>query len=145
MTQHKHKRPESVLVLVYTWAGDVLMLDRTHPKGFWQSVTGSLEWGEAASQAAERELYEETGLRVSGQLVNRQSTSRFPIIHPWRTRYAPGVFYNREHCFSLALPSHRTIRLNPPEHYQMRWLPKDQAVRRASSWTNRNAILRWVP
>ncbi len=145
MATHKFKRPESVLVVVYTLDGSVLMLDRVRPKGFWQSVTGSLEWGETPAQAAERELFEETGLRASGGLVNCHQKRRFPIIHPWRSRYAPGVFYNSEHCFIFALAARRTIRLNPHEHRQMRWLPKNQAAQKASSWTNRAAILNWVP
>ncbi len=56
------KRPESVLVVVHT-ADQVLLLERVRPAGFWQSVTGSLEAGETASQAAIRELGEETGFR----------------------------------------------------------------------------------
>jgi len=64
MLQKSCKRPESVLVVVYTRAGEVLMLRRTSPRGFWQSVTGSLEWGELPAHAAARELYEETGLRA---------------------------------------------------------------------------------
>jgi len=119
MTAHKFKRPESVLVVVYTLNGSVLMLDRMRPKGFWQSVTGSL--------------------------VECHQKRRFPIIRPWRSRYAPGVYYNTEHLFIFALATHRTIRLNPREHRQMRWLTKNQAAQKASSWTNREAILSWVP
>ena len=54
------KRPESVLVLVDTLDGEVLMLNRVRPLGFWQSVTGSLKRGESPRGAAERELFEET-------------------------------------------------------------------------------------
>ena len=57
-----HKRPESVLVVVYSADSQVLMLRRHEPPTFWQSVTGSLEWGEQPEQAARRELVEETGL-----------------------------------------------------------------------------------
>ena len=35
------KRPESVLVVVHAAAGRVLMLERTSPPRFWQSVTGA--------------------------------------------------------------------------------------------------------
>ena len=55
-----HKRPESVLVVVYSADSQVLMLRRHEPPTFWQSVTGSLEWGEQPEQAARRELVEET-------------------------------------------------------------------------------------
>ena len=39
------KRPVSVLVIVYSQDGKVLLLRRKQPDDFWQSVTGSLEWG----------------------------------------------------------------------------------------------------
>ncbi|HEX6549558.1 MAG TPA: dihydroneopterin triphosphate diphosphatase, partial [Gammaproteobacteria bacterium] len=33
------KRPESVLVVIYTSRGEVLQLRRREPADFWQSVT----------------------------------------------------------------------------------------------------------
>ncbi len=134
------KRPESVLVLVCTRAGEVLLLERTRPRGFWQSVTGSLEWGESARSAALRELAEETGLHAGHALVDLHRGERFPIVPPWRARYAPSVRLNREHWFMLRLPDRRLVRLNSQEHRQYRWLPATQAARSASSWTNRKLI-----
>ena len=139
------KRPESVLVVIYTDQGEVLMLNRTHPRGFWQSVTGSLKWGETPRQAAERELLEETGLYHHGRLQDAQHTERFTILPAWRGRFAPSVHYNREHLFYFRLPNRRLIRLNPREHGELRWLEASQAARKASSWTNRKAILRLLP
>ncbi|MEJ2576441.1 MAG: dihydroneopterin triphosphate diphosphatase [Gammaproteobacteria bacterium] len=136
----RHKRPESVLVVVYTRAGEVLLLERTRPRGFWQSVTGSLGWGEAAPAAAVRELREETGLRAGARLVDLRRSASFNIVPPWRQRYAPGVHRNTEHWFALQLPARRLIRLNPGEHRQHRWLPWPLAAARAASWTNRAAI-----
>ena len=137
----EYRRPESVLVVVYTAERSVLLMERSQPQGFWQSVTGSLEWGESPRQAAERELFEETGIRASGRLIDCHHTERFPIIYPWRQRYAPGAHYNTEHWFQLQLPGRRLIRLNPSEHAEIRWLPMVQAARLATSWTNRDAIL----
>ncbi|MCB1775781.1 MAG: dihydroneopterin triphosphate diphosphatase [Gammaproteobacteria bacterium] len=138
------KRPQSVLVLICTRGGDVLLLERTRPHGFWQSVTGSLQWGETAKSAACRELFEETGLRAGAHLRDLHRGERFPIVPPWRERYAPGVRCNREHWFVFELGGRRTIRLDPAEHRQYRWLPAAVAARRATSWTNRKLIRQWI-
>ncbi|NND89905.1 MAG: dihydroneopterin triphosphate diphosphatase [Granulosicoccus sp.] len=132
------KRPESVLVVVYTVDLDVLLLCRREPAGFWQSVTGSLESGERPGAAARRELLEETGIDAE---VTDHSTSRsFPIRSIWRKRYAPGVTDNLEHEFSVQLPQRCSVRLNPSEHAQYCWLPMVEAIARVSSHTNRAAL-----
>ena len=137
-----YKRPESVLVVVLTWSGEFLLLRRSEPAGFWQSVTGSLEAGEGARLAAVRELREETGLQVSpSRLFDLRRGERFPILPAWRARYAPGVRYNHEHWFALMLPGRRLIRLHPGDHLEYRWVSARQAAFLASSWTNRKAIL----
>ncbi len=140
MNDEVYKRPESVLVVIYTLQGSVLLLRRTHPPWFWQSVTGSLQWGESTRRAAAREVFEETGLKVRGNLIDAHRGRRFRIISPWRTRYAPDVRFNREHWFYLPLPVQSSIRLNAREHAGYRWLPLRQACRQVSSWTNRDAI-----
>ena len=137
-----YKRPESVLVVIHTRGGEVLLLERARPRGFWQSVTGSLEWGESAGAAASREVLEETGLRALGGLEALGRTVRFRIVPPWRARYAPGARFNTEHWFRLELPARRSIRLQPGEHRQHRWLPAALAAQRATSRTNRAAIRR---
>ena len=139
----RYKRPESVLVLVCTARNEVLMLERVEPPGFWQSVTGSLRWGESAALAAQRELYEETGLRGGSLLCNLRQGERFPIVPPWKQRYAPHARINTEHWFVLRLPSRRGVRLNPAEHRRYRWVSARQAARMAFSWSNRKAIRRF--
>ena len=53
-TDSAWKRPESVLVVVYTVAGEFLLMERAQPVGFWQSVTGSLRWDVQPAAAARR-------------------------------------------------------------------------------------------
>lgn len=136
------KRPESVLVVVYTAADEVLVLLRRQPPDFWQSVTGSLRWDEAEPlDAARRELREETGLGDGVDVVNCGAINRFPILLPWRHRYAPNVTENVEHVFRVLLPERWPITLNPAEHGECQWLPRAAAAAKVASWTNRDAIL----
>jgi dATP pyrophosphohydrolase len=142
---HTHyKRPESVLVVVYARDTSVLLLRRRRPVNFWQSVTGSLEWGETAVQAAHREIREETGLSSDG-LVDCYESHTFEIFPTWRYRYASGVTQNLEHMFRLCLAKPVDVTLDETEHNAYLWLGKYEAVQQVSSYTNRDAILQWVP
>jgi dATP pyrophosphohydrolase len=134
------KRPVSVLVVIYTDAGEFLLLNRVRPPHFWQSVTGSLRPGESPRAAALRELREETGLIGAAGLVDLRASRLFPIKPAWRARYRPGVCFNREHWFALRLPGRRRIRLAADEHSGCVWLRAGEAARLTGSWTNRDAI-----
>jgi dihydroneopterin triphosphate diphosphatase len=133
------KLPVSILVVVHTQAGEVLLMERIQPPGWWQSVTGSLEPGETLRAAAVRELAEETGLAAEW-LVDLGLKARFTIAPEWRHRFAPGVTENLEHAFALRLDRRRNIRLNPAEHTRCGWLPFAAAIARATSVTDRAAI-----
>lgn len=135
------RRPESVLVIVATDANEVLLLCRCDPPGYWQSVTGSLEWGESALAAAKRELREETGLVADLGLEDTGTTNEFEIIPPWTEKFAPGTRTNREYVYLLRLRERVDIVLCDDEHVEFRWLPAEEAARLADSRTNRDAIL----
>ncbi|MGD8378607.1 MAG: dihydroneopterin triphosphate diphosphatase [Gammaproteobacteria bacterium] len=136
----RYKRPESVLVVVATAGGDVLLLRRREPPGFWQSVTGSLRWDEDPTQAARRELAEETGLVPAAGPEDTGRINHYPIIPPWTERYGPGTLENTEYVFFLCLDEQPIIRLNSEEHDDMLWLPAAEAANTASSATDRAAI-----
>ncbi|SFR07751.1 MULTISPECIES: dihydroneopterin triphosphate diphosphatase [unclassified Enterobacter] len=140
------KRPISVLVVIY--AADtkrVLMLQRRDDPDFWQSVTGSLEEGETALQAAMREVKEEVVIDVAAEqltLIDCQRTVDFEIFTHLRHRYAPGIERNTESWFCLALPHERQIVFT--EHLTYRWLDAPTAAALTKSWSNRQAIEEFV-
>ncbi|MFZ1642769.1 MAG: dihydroneopterin triphosphate diphosphatase [Candidatus Contendobacter sp.] len=138
----RFKRPESVLVVVYTATGEVLVLRRRQPPDFWQSVTGSLRWDETDPlDTARRELYEETGLGDEVAVIACGVVNRFPILPPWRHRYAPDATENVEHVFRVLLPDRQPIVIHPAEHGEYQWLPRAAAAAKVTSHTNRDAIL----
>jgi dATP pyrophosphohydrolase len=144
MRRAEFRRPESVLVVIHTRALDCLLLKRVVPADFWQSVTGTLDWGETPAAAAAREVREETGLDPA-DLRNSGHSQSFPILPAWRHRFAPEVSENLEHVWYLRIAARAAIELNAAEHSEYAWLPLEEAIAKASSWTNRDALMRLRP
>ncbi len=142
------KIPISVLVLIHNRNREVLLLERADRPGFWQSVTGSLDFiDEPFERAAIREVAEETGIDVQalplGSLQNLHHAVQYEIYPGWRHRYPPGVECNTEHWFALEVPANTAIQLAPREHLQYVWLPYQEAAQQCFSHTNRDAILQF--
>jgi dATP pyrophosphohydrolase len=138
----KPKLPVSVLVVVHTAALQVLLLERAARAGYWQSVTGSLDWPEEPlAAAAAREVLEETGIDAAGgRLAAWNVANTFEIYARWRHRFAPGVTHNTEHVFGLLLPRAVPVTLAAVEHVAFAWLPWREAAEKCFSWSNRDAI-----
>lgn len=142
------KIPESVLVVIYTPALEVLLIERADYVGFWQSVTGSKDrLDEPLTDVAVREVAEETGIVVGSPLVpfaalhDWHRTIDYEIYDAWRHRYAPDVFSNTEHWFGLEVPAGIEVTLSAREHTDHIWLPWRDAAERCTSPSNTQAIL----
>ncbi|MDP1999485.1 MAG: dihydroneopterin triphosphate diphosphatase [Rhodoferax sp.] len=145
---HIFKIPQSVLVVIYTPALDVLLIKRADAVDFWQSVTGSKDsLDEPFVQTASREVLEETGIdcgpgtTLASQLQDWHLENVYDIYPAWRHRYAPGVTRNTEHLFGLLVPERTTVRLSPREHTDSQWLPYRQAALACYSPSNAEACL----
>ena len=137
------KIPVSTLVVIYTPAHEVLLLERADHPGFWQSVTGSQDEGETLRETAIREVAEETGIDARRHRLEEWNLRNVYEIYPvWRHRYAPGVTHNTEHVFGLRLPAPVPVTLAAREHLAAEWVPWREAAERVFSWSNRSAILR---
>jgi dihydroneopterin triphosphate diphosphatase len=145
-----YKIPRSVLVVIYTPAGQVLLIERAnaqgHGTGVWQSVTGSLDdENESFLDCAVRELMEETGVDAHAeghQLSDWHVENTYDIWPHYLYRYAPGITRNTERVFGLCIPVPKRVHLSPTEHVDQMWLPWDQASLKVSSASNEAAIRR---
>ena len=138
----RYKQPVSVLVVIYTAAREVLLLERADHPGYWQSVTGSCEAGETLLETALREVREETGLDANLYVLSDwQSKNIYEIYPQWQYRYPPGITHNTEHVFGLQLPHPVEIQLAPREHLNYQWLAWQDAAAKVFSPSNRAAIL----
>lgn len=140
MSRPNYRRPVSVLIVVYTAHAEVLLLHRSRPFDFWQSVTGSLADGEKHAQAAVRELHEETGLAEKGVLTYSGISRQFVIDPRWRHKYQPGIVENVEFEWRYRLDTIMPIRLHDSEHSEYSWCSIGEAIDRVWSWTNRAAL-----
>jgi dATP pyrophosphohydrolase len=138
-----YKQPISVLVIIHTACGQVLLIERAPQPGFWQSVTGSMDEDDAdLLHTAVREVAEETGIRAHAQDLRDWGISNTYDIYPaWRHRYAPGVTRNTEHVFSLCVPAGTPVLLAPREHRAWQWLGWREAADACFSPSNAEAIL----
>ena len=125
MTSAAFRQPVSVLVVVYTIDADVLLLRRVQPFDFWQSVTGTLDAGESAANAARRELREETGLTSEGKLTDSGIERTFTIDPRWQHRFAPGVTENLEYEWHYRLRDRPEISIDKREHSAWKWCSID--------------------
>jgi dATP pyrophosphohydrolase len=142
MLTSQYKQPLSVLVVIYTSALDVLLLERADFPDDWQSVTGSRDGVETLHQTAIREVTEETGLDAARYLLSDwQVQNVYEIYAKWVHRYAPGTTHNTEHVFGLQLPQQAPIQLSPREHINYQWLPWNLAADKVFSPSNQAAIL----
>ncbi|MDZ7939156.1 MAG: dihydroneopterin triphosphate diphosphatase [Rhodoferax sp.] len=147
-----YKIPQSVLVVIYTPACDVLLIRRTETDpeapAFWQSVTGSKDHlGDGWQETAVREVLEETGLdcrsgtSLAEYLQDWELENIYTIYPRWLHRYAPGVTHNTERVFGLQVPTGSSVKLNPREHTHYQWLPYQAAADACFSPSNAEAIL----
>lgn len=135
------KQPVSVLVVIYTAALEVLLLERADCPGLWQSVTGSREGNETLLNTAIREVAEETGLDARlFELSDWQQQNQYEIYPHWRHRYPDGITHNTEHVFGLQLPSKLAIQISPREHLSFKWLTWQEAANQVFSPSNQEAI-----
>ena len=146
------KIPQSVLVVIYTPALDVLLIRRADGDDvggeYWQSVTGSRDTpDEDWALTAAREVLEETGIECrpglegQGALGDWQLENVYNIYPQWLHRYAPGVTRNTERLFGLQVSERCAVRLNPQEHTDYQWLPYREAADLCFSPSNAEAIL----
>jgi dihydroneopterin triphosphate diphosphatase len=148
--ERRFKVPESVLVVIHSAAGEILLLERADAPGYWQSVTGSRDSiEEPLVETCRREVFEETGILVPAEpgshaicLCDWQIENVYDIYPRWQHRYAPGVSRNTEHVFGLRVPRSIAVRLSPREHLRFEWLEWGVAAERCFSPSNAEAILR---
>lgn len=99
-----------------------LLLRRAHKylKGNWQMVSGGIDSGETAWQAALREIHEETGL-IPDRFYSADAIESFYEVARDAIVLAP--------VFVAFIDSIQEVKLSPKEHDQFKWVSYSEALK----------------
>jgi 8-oxo-dGTP pyrophosphatase MutT (NUDIX family) len=105
-----------VLVFIVNDRREALLLKVVKKRGAtWQPVTGSVDEGEDFQEAAERELWEETGLKLSAQAI--------PLEFQFGDRWGRDVV---EKIYWVQTKGKPKIKIDPKEHTEAQWFSWDE-------------------
>lgn len=109
-----------------------LLLQTNEQRGqFWQNITGSVEAGEDYLEAAMREAVEETGVKNENIVDLRDIGMGFEFQDRWGEQAKEKVFVLE--CGEVFTPV-----LDPKEHRDFKWTPREElsraSVKYESNW-----------
>lgn len=117
---------------------------RTGKKERWQGIAGGVEEGETYLEACKREANEEAGISYDANVIELKSISTMPVVNVTKEFiWGEDVYLIYEHCFGIDA-SKENITLSH-EHTKVEWLTFDEAKKRLTWDSNRNALweLNW--
>ena len=119
---------------------EYLMLKRVDNRGgFWQGVTGAPENNETLSEAAKRELYEETGYSQL-DLIKTDVSYIIPMEERWLDIYPKGTKEIPEYLFIAKIHQPGPPKIDPIEHNDWKWCSYGEAMNLLSLDDNKKAL-----
>jgi len=119
---------------------EYLMLKRVKNRGgFWQGVTGAPKNDETLSEAAKRELYEETAYSPLN-LIKTDISYIIPMEDRWIDIYPVGTTEIPEYLFIAKIDESNPPKIDPIEHNDWKWCSYEEAMNLLSLEENKRAL-----
>ncbi len=119
---------------------EYLMLKRVKNRGgFWQGVTGAPKNDETLSEAAKRELYEETAYSPLN-LMKTDISYIIPMEDRWIDIYPVGTTEIPEYLFIAKIDESNPPKIDPIEHNDWKWCSYEEAMNLLSLEDNKEAL-----
>jgi 8-oxo-dGTP pyrophosphatase MutT (NUDIX family)/ribosomal protein S18 acetylase RimI-like enzyme len=103
---------------------------------FWQGVSGAMEAGESSCDAALREVWEETGIRLQ-HITDTGFHHHYPIKSEWRTAYGTEPSHVTEYIFCAQIDAEPIL---SAEHKRWRWCTFEAALELLTFGNNANCL-----
>jgi len=134
--------PYQVLVIPYSKRPDgglEYYLFRRKDSDVWQAIAGGGEESETPTESAIRETCEETGIDNDYKFRRLDSVASLPVENVTGFIWDDDVLVIPEHTFGVEVPPDVNITLSG-EHAEYAKLPYDEAMKRLTWDSNRNAL-----
>ena len=119
---------------------EYLMLKRVKNRGgFWQGVTGAPEGDETLIEAANRELFEETGFNYV-KLIKTDISYIIPMEDRWTDIYPKDSKHIPEFLFIAIVYQPDPPKIDPIEHDNWKWCSYEIAMNLLSLEDNKRAL-----
>ena len=137
-----HSRASAVVITVWCFIENTpyLLLGKRgdgcpDEVGKWNLPCGYLDWNETLSEAAEREVFEETGLNIRSIQQDTKRVIRRHMSHPWKISSSinpqRNAKQNISHHFALLYKADKLAELSmdycePNEVADLKWIRQDE-------------------
>lgn len=132
---------KKVQVIIYRRINEKIefLILKTNKKrgGFFQPVTGKVEFKEDLLDAAKREVEEETGITKYLKIVEDFYSFKYPI--PGRLKYKVSFKEFEEHVFAMEISPEDNIKISD-EHEEYKWCNYNDAYDMIEFETNKYAL-----
>lgn len=130
-----------VLVILYKYSGGKIYyaVFKRSDSDIRQGVSGGGENEETPEDAAIRELYEEAGILLSGELIRLQTESSVPCYHfKSSLKWGEEKFVVREYAFGAEAGEKEIVLSGEHECYE--WADYEEAVKLLTFDSNKTAL-----